>query len=83
MRSTRQTRHPIKMSVCEASDFWDEHDFTQFKDVEEVKEMHFALKKKKYIPLDIILYKKIKQRAKQLHKTEDILINEWLRERVG
>ena len=71
------------MSVYEASDFWDEHDFTQFKDVEEVKEMHFALKKKKYIPVDIMLYKKIKQRAKQLHKTEDILINEWLRERVG
>jgi hypothetical protein len=49
------------MSVYEASDFWDEHDFTQFKDVEEVKEIHFALKKKKYIPLDIILYKKINQ----------------------
>jgi len=71
------------MSIYEASDFWDEHDFTQFKDVEEVKEMHFALKKKKYIPVDIMLYKKIKQRAKQLNKTEDMLINEWLRERVG
>jgi hypothetical protein len=71
------------MSVYEASDFWDEHDFTEFKDVKEVKEMHFAFKKKKYIPVDIMLYKKIRQRAKQLHKTEDILINEWLRERVG
>jgi len=71
------------MSIYEASDFWDEHDFTEFKGVEEVKQMRFALKKKKYIPVDIMLYKKIKQRAKQLHKTEDILINEWLRERVG
>jgi len=79
----KKSKKTSDMSVYEASDFWDEHDFTQFKDVEEVKEMHFALKKKKYIPLDIILYKKIKQRAKQLHKTEDILINEWLRERVG
>ena len=79
----KKSKKTSDMSVYEASDFWDEHDFTQFKDAEEVKEMHFALKKKKYIPLDIILYKKIKQRAKQLHKTEDILINEWLRERVG
>jgi CopG antitoxin of type II toxin-antitoxin system len=71
------------MSIYEASDFWDERDFTEFEDVEEVKDFRFALKKKKYIPLDMILYKKIKQRAKQLHKTEDILINEWLRERVG
>lgn len=79
----KKSKKITDMSVYEASDFWDEHDFTQFKDVEEVKEIDFALKKKKYIPVDIILYKKIKQRAKQLHKTEDILINEWLRERVG
>jgi hypothetical protein len=78
----KKTKKISDISVYEASDFWDEHDFTQFKDVEEVKEIHFALKKKKYIPVDIVLYKKIKQRAKQLNKTEDILINEWLRERV-
>jgi hypothetical protein len=78
----KKTKKISDLSVYEASDFWDEHDFTQFKDVEEVKEIHFALKKKKYIPVDIVLYKKIKQRAKQLNKTEDILINEWLRERV-
>jgi hypothetical protein len=79
----KKSKKTSDMSVYEASDFWDEHDFSQFKDVEEVKEMHFALKKKKYIPVDIILYRKIKQRAKKLNKTEDILINEWLRERVG
>jgi CopG antitoxin of type II toxin-antitoxin system len=79
----KKSKKTSDMSVYEASDFWDEHGFSQFKDVEEVKEMHFALKKKKYIPVDIILYRKIKQRAKKLNKTEDILINEWLRERVG
>jgi len=54
------------MSVYEASDFWDEHDFTQFKDVEEVKEMHFSLKKKKYIPLDIMQ----PRRTKKIGQTE-------------
>ena len=71
------------MSIHEASNFLDEHNFTEFKDVKEVKEMRFALKKKKYIPVDMILYKKIRQRAKQLHKAEDTLINGWLRKRVG
>lgn len=79
----KRSRKIEDMSIQEASDFWDAHDFTEFEDVEEVKDMRFALKKKKYIPLDMMLYKKIKQRAKQLRKTEDILINEWLRERVG
>ena len=79
----KKSKKISEMSVYEASDFWDDHDFTQFKDVEEVKEIRFALKKKKYVPVDVMLYKKIRQRAKQLHKTEDILINEWLRERVS
>ena len=70
------------MSVYEASEFWDEHDFTEFGDVKEVKQMGFALKKKKYIPVDIMLYKKIRQRAKQLHKTEDALVSEWLSEKA-
>jgi len=71
------------MSLYEASEFWDEHDFTEFKDVKEVKEIHFALKKKKYIAVDMMLYKKIKERAKQLHKTEDVLVSEWLSEKAG
>jgi len=48
-----------------------------------VKEIRFALKKKKYIPLDMVLYRKIKQKAKQLQKTEELLIDEWLKEKVG
>ncbi len=46
----KRNRRIGDMSIYEASDFWDEHDFTEFKDVKEVKEMRFALKKKKYIP---------------------------------
>lgn len=79
----KRSRKVEDMSVYEASDFWDGHDFTEFEDVEEVKEIRFALKKKKYIPLDMILYRKIKQKAKQLQKTEELLIDEWLKEKVG
>lgn len=35
------------MSIYEASDFWDEHDFDEFGDFEEVTEIQFLLKKEK------------------------------------
>ncbi|MDP2972078.1 MAG: CopG family antitoxin [Deltaproteobacteria bacterium] len=71
------------VSLYQASEFWDEHDFTEFEDIKEVKGVRFALKKKKYIAVDMMLYKKIKQRAKRLRKTEDTLVREWLKEKVG
>lgn len=79
----KRSRKIGDMPIYEASDFWDEHDFTQFEDVREVKDMRFMLKKKKYIPLDIALYRKIRQKAKKMQKTEERLIDEWLKEKVG
>ena len=71
------------MSVYEASEFWDEHDFSEFDDVKEVEEIRFSLIKKKYIGVDPALYTKIRKKAKTLHTTEDSLINKWLSEKVG
>jgi hypothetical protein len=71
-----------EMSIYEASDFWDEHDFTEFEDVGEVKDIRFSLSKKKYIGVDMALYTKIKKKAKKLHKREDDLISEWLEAKV-
>jgi len=70
------------MSLYEASDFWDEHDFREFDDIEEVRNIKFSLKKKKYVGIDIKLYSLIKNKARKLHKPEDTLINEWLSEKV-
>ncbi len=71
------------MSIYEASDFWDEHDFGEFDDVEEVDEIQFSLKKKKYVGIDGDLYAIIKTKAKALNKPEDVLINEWLSEKAS
>jgi hypothetical protein len=79
----KRGKEPKEMSIYEASDYWDEHDFTEFRDVKEVKELRFARKKKKYVGVDVGLYTRIKERAKRLHTTEDMLVNEWLREKVG
>jgi len=71
-----------EMCIYKASDFWDEHDFGEFDDVEERKDVKFSLNKKKYVGIDLGLYSRIKSKAKKLHKTEDVLINEWLSEKV-
>ena len=71
------------MSVNEASDFWDEHDFGEFNDVQEVGDIQFSLKKKKYVGIDGDLYTIIKNKAKTLNKAEETLINEWLSEKAG
>ncbi len=36
------------MSIYEASDFWDEHDFGEFDDIKEEKGIQFLFIKKKY-----------------------------------
>ena len=71
------------MSIYEASDFWDEHDFGEFDDVEEVNGVQFLLEKKKYVAIDSDLYAIIKEKAKTLNKSEDVLINEWLSEKAA
>ena len=74
---------PIKdMSIYEASEFWDNHAFMEFEDIQEVANVRFSIKKKKYIGLDMTLYKKIKNMANKLHLPEDDLINNWLVEKT-
>jgi hypothetical protein len=72
-----------EMTIIEASDFFDEHDIFEFDGVKEVTDIKFNLQKKKYVGLDMELFKKIKSKAKKLHKSEDVLIKEWLMEKVG
>ncbi|MBI5206821.1 MAG: hypothetical protein HY934_03425 [Candidatus Firestonebacteria bacterium] len=72
-----------KMTIHEASDYFDEHDIFEFNNVKEVTDIKFNLQKKKYIGLDMKLFNKIKSKAKKVHKSEDFLIQEWLMEKVG
>ena len=79
MKKSKQIKN---MSIYEASDFWDEHNFSEFEDVQEVKDIRFSLTKKKYIGVDTDLYSKIRKKARKMHMTEDMLIIEWLREKA-
>ena len=78
----KKSKHK-EMTILEASDYFDEHDIFEFKDVKEATDIKFKLQKKKYVGLDMELFKKIKSKAKRLHKSEDLLIKEWLMEKVG
>jgi hypothetical protein len=78
----RKNNSNEEMSVYEASDFWDEHDFGEFDDVKEAKDVCFSLKRKKYVGIDEELFAIIKQKAKKLNKQEDKLISEWLSEKA-
>ena len=78
----KKSKHIPDMSIDEASEFWDEHGFEEFEDVQEVQDIQFTLKKKKYVGIDIQLYSIIQTKAKKLHTTEDRLINEWLSEKA-
>jgi len=72
-----------EMTIAEASDFFDEHDIFEIGEVRETTDIKFGLQKKKYVGVDAALFEKIRSKAKKLHKSEDVLIKEWLMEKVG
>ena len=78
----KKSKHK-EMTILEASDYFDEHDLFEFEDIREVTDIKFKLQKKKYIGLDMELFKKIRSKAKKLHKSEDLLIKEWLMEKIS
>ncbi len=71
------------MTLQEASDFWDDHDFTEFDDVVEVHDVSFRLTRKKYVGIDAVMYDRIQGKAKELHTTADHLIETWLHEKMS
>lgn len=70
------------VTIAEASEYFDDHDIFEHGDVKEVTGIRFRLQKKKYVGVDMALYKKIRAKAKKLHVTEDSLIQEWLKTKV-
>lgn len=71
------------MTIAEASEYWDEHEFDEFSDIEEVHDVQFVLKRKKYVGIDAELYARVSAQARQLHTTEERLITRWVGEKVN
>ena len=73
--------HPMTLQA--ASDYWDEHDLSEFDDVVEVHDLSFRLTRKKYVGIDAVMYDRIRGKARELHTTPDHLIETWLHEKIS
>lgn len=71
------------MTISEASEFWDEHQFDEFSDITEVHDVQFTLKRKRYVGIDADLYARVTTQAKQLDTTAERLITAWVGEKVA
>ena len=70
------------MTLDEAAEFWDEHSFLDYEDVQEV---HFSVdlrKNRNYVDLNEDLAKQIRIIARQKGTSSRTLVNQWLREKV-
>jgi hypothetical protein len=43
----------------------------------------FSFSKKKYVGIDMDIYKKIRKEAQKQNKTEEVLIGEWLKDKMS
>jgi len=74
---------PENMTLDEAAEFWDEHSFLDYNDVQEV---HFSVdlrKNRNYIDLREDLAKQIRMIAHQKGTSPRVLVNQWLREKIA
>lgn len=72
---------PRNMTIQEASDFWDEHSLIEFDGTEEVP-VNFKLKKKQYVGIDREVFKKLEMQARRRKLRVDVLLENWIVEKV-
>ncbi|MFC1719470.1 CopG family antitoxin [Candidatus Poribacteria bacterium] len=73
---------PENMTVEEAAEFWEEHSFLDYDDIEEV---HFSVDlrgNRSYVHLKEDLAKQIRVIARQKGTSSRVLVNQWLKEKV-
>jgi hypothetical protein len=74
---------PENMTLDEAVEFWDEHSFLDYEDVQEV---HFSVdlrKNRNYVDLNEDLAKQIRIIARRKGTSSRTLVNQWLKEKVA
>ncbi len=81
MRGNNKKPIPTKMTIKEASDFWDEHSLLEFEGTEKV-EVKFKLNKKQYIGLDRKVFQKLDAHARRQKVTPEALLESWITAKV-
>ncbi len=81
-KSKTLSQPPEEMTLREASDFWDEHSFLDYDDIEEV-EFDVALRgEKHYFAVDRELAKRIHAIARTRGISVETLVNLWLTDKL-
>ena len=71
-------------TIMEASDFWDNHDITDYwDDTKEVKFRASLKKEPKYVALEESIAKKTLAVAKEKRVSIETLVNLWLKEKLS
>ena len=73
-----------RMSILEASDFWDEHSLLDFPDVKEAKDIDIQIEREVYYcPVSRGLMKRLQDRARAEGVSTETLINLYLQEKLA
>ncbi len=82
MSNENVTQVPDDMTLEEASQFWDEHNFLDDEDVEEVQFSVVLRKNRNFFDIDADVAKHLRMIARQQGVSGSQLVNQWLRERL-
>ena len=74
---------PENMTLDEASEFWDEHSFFDYDDIEEVNFSVDLRRNRNYIDIKEDLARQIRKIARQKGISSRALVNQWLGEKVA
>jgi len=80
-KNNRKSLLPLSMTIQEASDFWDEHSLIEFDGTEEVA-VKFKLRKKQYVGIEREVFKKLEAQARRKKLRVDVLLENWIVEKV-
>lgn len=73
---------PENMTLDKAAEFWDEHSFLDYDDVQEVRFSVDLRKNRSYVALDEDLARQIRTIAYQKGTSPQVLVNQWLKEKI-
>lgn len=80
-RSRKRDEPPGSLTIEQASEFWDEHSLVDFEGTEKVN-VHFRLRRKRYVGIDTDMFKKLEARARRKNLTVEALLETWIADRT-
>jgi hypothetical protein len=79
----KENKLPDFDQLKEMVNFWDNHDFTDFKDeFKEITDLKFDFKNRYYLPITIDMYESMEDIAQKKGITVEKLMRNWMEEKL-